>query len=72
MMRLPWARLFLLAGMPPAIVAFAGVVGHDAQNLAPNGGNTVGAGFAGNQTGANPPPAAFPLNGTGCATTYSF
>ncbi|MGW4637135.1 cellulose binding domain-containing protein [Sphaerisporangium sp. NPDC004334] len=40
--------------------------------LAPNGGNTVGFGFVGNQTGANPPPASFTLNGTVCATTYSY
>lgn len=39
--------------------------------LAANGGNTVSFGFVGNQTGANPPPASFTLNGTVCATTYS-
>ena len=40
-------------------------------NLAPNAGNTVSFGFVGNQTGANPPPASFTLNGTVCTTTYS-
>jgi hypothetical protein len=39
--------------------------------LAANGGNTVNTGFVGNQTGANPSPASFTLNGTVCATTYS-
>ena len=39
--------------------------------LAPNGGNSVSAGFVGNQTGANPSPASFTLNGTVCTTTYS-
>ncbi|MFI0898152.1 cellulose binding domain-containing protein [Streptomyces sp. NPDC020983] len=39
-------------------------------DLAPNSGNTVSFGFVGNQTGANPPPAAFTLNGTVCTTTY--
>ncbi len=39
--------------------------------LAPNGGNTVSIGFVGNQTGANPSPASFTLNGTVCTTTYS-
>jgi len=39
--------------------------------LAPNGGNTVNFGFVGNQTGANPSPASFTLNGTVCTTTYS-
>jgi Cellulose binding domain len=40
-------------------------------DLAGNSGNTVGIGFVGNQTGANPPPASFTLNGTLCSTTYS-
>jgi hypothetical protein len=40
-------------------------------NLAANGGNSVSFGFIGNQTGANPPPASFTLNGTVCTTTYS-
>ncbi|WP_220502744.1 cellulose binding domain-containing protein [Microbispora sp. H10885] len=40
--------------------------------LAPNGGNTVSLGFVGDQTGANPPPASFTLNGTVCTTTYSY
>ncbi len=40
-------------------------------NLAANGGNTVSFGFVGNQTGANPPPASFTLNGTVCTTVYS-
>ena len=40
-------------------------------NLAPNAGNTVSFGFVGNQTGANPPPDSFTLNGTVCTTTYS-
>lgn len=39
--------------------------------LAPNGGNTVNVGFVGDQTGANPSPASFTLNGTVCTTTYS-
>jgi cellulase/cellobiase CelA1 len=39
--------------------------------LAPNSGNTVSIGFIGNQTGANPSPASFTLNGTVCTTTYS-
>jgi cellulase/cellobiase CelA1 len=39
-------------------------------NLAANGGNTVSVGFVGNQTGANPPPASFTLNGAVCTTTY--
>ena len=45
-------------------------VGWDAY-LAPNGGNTVSIGFTGNQSGANPSPASFTLNGTVCTTTYS-
>ncbi len=40
-------------------------------NLAANSGNTASIGFVGNQTGANPPPASFTLNGTVCTTTYS-
>ena len=40
-------------------------------NLAANGGNTVSMGFVGNQSGANPPPASFTLNGTVCTTTYT-
>ena len=39
--------------------------------LAANSGNTVSTGFVGNQTGANPPPAWFTLNGTVCTTTYT-
>ncbi len=39
--------------------------------LAPNGGNSAGFGFVGNQTGAYPSPASFTLNGTVCTTTYS-
>lgn len=39
-------------------------------NLAADSGNTVSIGFVGNQTGANPPPASFTLNGTVCTTTY--
>ncbi len=39
--------------------------------LAANGGNTVSLGFVGGNTGAYPSPAAFTLNGTVCATTYS-
>ena len=39
--------------------------------LAANSGNTVSIGFVGNQTGADPPPASFTLNGTVCTTTYS-
>ena len=39
--------------------------------LAANGGNSVSFGFVGNQTGANPAPTSFTLNGTVCATTYS-
>jgi len=39
-------------------------------NLAANSGNTVGFGFVGNQSGANPPPTSFTLNGTVCTTTY--
>ncbi len=38
--------------------------------LAANGGNTVSFGFVGNQSGANPPPASFTLNGTVCTTSY--
>jgi len=41
-------------------------------NLSANGGNTVSMGFVGNQTGANPPPTSFTLNGTVCTTTYEF
>ena len=44
-------------------------LGWDA-DLAANSGNTVSIGFVGNQTGANPPPASFTLNGTVCTTTY--
>jgi Cellulose binding domain/Fibronectin type III domain len=40
-------------------------------NLTANGGNTISIGFVGNQSGANPPPASFTLNGTVCTTTYS-
>jgi hypothetical protein len=40
-------------------------------SLAAGGGNTVSFGFVGNQIGANPPPAAFTLNGTVCTSTYS-
>jgi hypothetical protein len=40
-------------------------------NLTANSGNTVGIGFVGNQTGANPPPASFTLNGTVCTTPYT-
>ena len=36
--------------------------------LAANGGNSVSFGFVGNQSGANPPPASFTLNGTACTT----
>ena len=39
--------------------------------LAADGGNTVNIGFAGANDGAYPSPAAFSLNGTVCATTYS-
>ena len=39
--------------------------------LAADGGNTVDIGFAGANDGAYPSPAAFSLNGTVCATTYS-
>jgi len=39
--------------------------------LAAGGANSVSFGFVGNQTGANPPPASFTLNGTVCTTTYS-
>ena len=39
--------------------------------LAADGGNTVNIGFAGANDGAYPSPAAFTLNGTVCATTYS-
>jgi hypothetical protein len=39
--------------------------------LAADGGNTVDIGFAGANDGAYPSPAAFTLNGTVCATTYS-
>ncbi|MFI1994510.1 cellulose binding domain-containing protein [Actinoplanes sp. NPDC020271] len=39
--------------------------------LAADGANTVSFGFIGNQSGANPPPASFTLNGTVCTTTYS-
>jgi hypothetical protein len=42
----------------------------DNAHLAANSGNTVSFGFVGNQTGANPPPTAFTLNGTVCTTTY--
>jgi hypothetical protein len=40
-------------------------------NLAANSGNTVGIGFVGNQSGADPSPASFTLNGTVCTTTYT-
>jgi hypothetical protein len=40
-------------------------------NLAANSGNTVSIGFVGNQSGADPSPASFTLNGTVCTTTYS-
>lgn len=36
-----------------------------------DGGNTVDIGFVGANDGAYPSPAAFTLNGTVCATTYS-
>jgi len=39
-------------------------------NLAASSGNTVSFGFVGNQSGANPPPASFTLNGAVCTTTY--
>ncbi|GAA3453512.1 cellulose binding domain-containing protein [Dactylosporangium matsuzakiense] len=39
--------------------------------LAANAANSASFGFIGNQTGANPPPTSFTLNGTVCATTYS-
>jgi cellulase/cellobiase CelA1 len=39
--------------------------------LGANGANTASFGFVANQSGANPPPTAFTLNGTLCATTYS-
>jgi hypothetical protein len=39
--------------------------------LAANGGNTLSMGFVGNQSGADPSPASFTLNGTVCSTTYS-
>ena len=39
-------------------------------NLSANAGNTVSIGFVGNQTGANPPPTSFTLNGTVCTTAY--
>jgi hypothetical protein len=39
--------------------------------LAANGGNTVSLGFVGNQTGADPAPGSFTLNGTVCTTVYS-
>ena len=39
--------------------------------LAADGGNTVDIGFVGANDGAYPSPAAFTLNGTVCATTYS-
>ena len=41
-----------------------------AANLSANGGNTVSFGFVGNQSGANPPPTSFTLNGAVCTTTY--
>jgi len=41
------------------------------KTLAANGANSLSFGFVGNQTGANPPPASFTLNGTVCTTTYS-
>ena len=40
-------------------------------SLAANSGNTVSIGFVGNQSGADPSPASFTLNGTVCTTTYS-
>jgi len=49
------------------VVTPAGWNGH----LAANGGNSASFGFVANQTGANPAPAAFTLNGTVCTTTYS-
>jgi hypothetical protein len=39
--------------------------------LAANRSNTVSFGFVGNQTGANPAPRSFTLNGAVCSTTYS-
>jgi hypothetical protein len=36
--------------------------------LAANGGNSVSFGFTGANTGANPPPTVFTLNGTVCTT----
>ena len=39
--------------------------------LAPNGGNALSFGFVGNQSGPNPPPGSFTLNGTPCTTTTS-
>jgi hypothetical protein len=43
----------------------------DNATLAAGGANTVSFGFVGDQAGADPPPAAFTLNGTVCPTTYS-
>jgi alpha-L-arabinofuranosidase len=37
--------------------------------LAAHGGNSVSFGFTGANTGANPPPTVFTLNGTVCTTT---
>ena len=39
--------------------------------LPPTAATRVNFGFVGNQTGANPSPASFTLNGTVCTTTYS-
>jgi hypothetical protein len=36
--------------------------------LAPNGGNSVSFGFTGANSGANPPPTVYTLNGTVCTT----
>jgi hypothetical protein len=61
-----WNASFALAGQHVTVTP----VSWNA-NLAANGGNSVSFGFVGNQTGANPPPASFTLNGTVCASTYS-
>lgn len=61
-----WNATFATAG-PNVIVTPASYN----TTLAAHGANTASFGFVGNQTGANPSPASFTLNGTVCTTTYS-
>jgi hypothetical protein len=61
-----WNATFATNGQNVIVTPTAGNA-----TLAPGGANSASFGFVGNQTGANPPPAAFTLNGTVCTSTYS-